>query len=400
MTKMCVPFWVRCRRYTLSVLWRRIRQPFRRHAHYKRAVALSVPFLVTATPRKRNFKSVLAVGDFSQITGLSRAFRAELQILAKEYANCDFRVQCLSLLPENVPRLNAPDHLILLTQPDTYQHIFQLFEPSDLRDTYRTGFAVWEMQNFPRHWKPYLDCVHQIYTPSNFSAIALRKERPDSVVVRPHQLLSCSVELPDSVKREDFNISETDFLGMAVMDLRTCPDRKNPHGTILAWQKAFGNQSDKVLLLKCHFSRHTEVIRKEIQDLIAGYSNIRLLERHFSDIEMRSFQSLADVYISLHRSEGYGLNIAEMLALNKPTVVTDWSGNIDFTRGHPLAYSVPTRIIPYRDYLGTYRGTARCGLYWAEPDLDRAVSYLRDIADKSSCSTSHASCALPHLIMV
>ena len=37
-----------------------------------------------------------------------------------------------------------------------------------------------------------------------------------------------------------------------------------------------------------------------------------------------------DCYVSLHRSEGLGLTMAEAMAVGKPVVATAWSGNLDF----------------------------------------------------------------------
>lgn len=383
LTKMCVPWRVRLKRYTPSIIWRRVRQPLRRYMHRKRHNAFCTLYTrPDVNLPDNNNSTVLAIGNISDTTGLSRAFRAEVEHFKQEYTHT-FQAHCLSAIPPE--KLDAdgyytdvPDHLILLGQPDMYKKILQLFRPNALKYTYRTGFAVWEMPHFPQHWKPFLDLVHQVYTPSRFSGRALGKgiDPATHIRIRPHHLLH--TPRPKSViTRHDLGIAVTDFLGMAIMDLRTCPDRKNPHGTILAWQQAFAHQSDKVLLVKARFSDKTAVIKHELQDLMRGYPNIRFVEKEFSHDDMQQFQSLADVYVSLHRAEGYGLNIAEMLALGVPSIVTDWSGNTDFTDTHPLALRVPVQLIPYTDYLGTYHGK---NLQWAEPDIRYAAQYLRQVA--------------------
>lgn len=387
---MCVPWRVRLRRYSIPVIWRRLRRPIRFWVHYRRAKKFCRPYVAQPLVKQACAQTVLAVGNFSETTGLSRAFRAELDILRDEYKDFNFRAVCLSHPRHDLP---APDRLILLCQPDTYQDILSRFAPAALKNTYRIGFAVWEMQAFPRQWRPYLSCMHEVYTPSEFSAAALRKGFSNTVTVRPHTLLPCQPLEDAAMSRQTLGVKDEDFLGLAIMDIKTCPDRKNPHGAILAWQKAFSDQKNKVLLLKVRFSRHTQIIREELLNLIAEHKNIRLVEEEMSDTQVRAFQSLADVYISLHRAEGYGLNIAEMLALGKPSVVTDWSGNTDFTRGHPLVYSVPATLIPYSDYLGSYNGTGWC-LKWAEADIECAARHLKVIC----AATAHASCASQHLI--
>jgi glycosyltransferase involved in cell wall biosynthesis len=37
-----------------------------------------------------------------------------------------------------------------------------------------------------------------------------------------------------------------------------------------------------------------------------------------------------DSYISLHRSEGFGLTMAEAMYFSKPVIATGYSGNLEF----------------------------------------------------------------------
>src|SRR3712207_9035191 len=46
----------------------------------------------------------------------------------------------------------------------------------------------------------------------------------------------------------------------------------------------------------------------------------------------RSLFAASDCYVSLHRSEGFGLTMADAMALGKPVIATGYSGNVDFMR--------------------------------------------------------------------
>ena len=48
-----------------------------------------------------------------------------------------------------------------------------------------------------------------------------------------------------------------------------------------------------------------------------------------------------DAVVSLHRSEGFGLILAEAMYLGKPVVATGWSGNMDFMNSGEL---LPRRL--------------------------------------------------------
>ena len=45
---------------------------------------------------------------------------------------------------------------------------------------------------------------------------------------------------------------------------------------------------------------------------------------------MAALFARADCYVSLHRAEGFGLTLAEAMALGKPVIATGFSGNTDF----------------------------------------------------------------------
>ena len=81
----------------------------------------------------------------------------------------------------------------------------------------------------------------------------------------------------------------------------------------------------------------------------------------------------ADVLLSLHRSEGFGLTIAEAMLAGLPVIATNWSGNVDFLtkeRGVPIGY----RLVPSRDPQATYD---HAHMHWAEPDIGEAAEALR-----------------------
>jgi glycosyltransferase involved in cell wall biosynthesis len=89
---------------------------------------------------------------------------------------------------------------------------------------------------------------------------------------------------------------------------------------------------------------------------------------------MLSLIGNCDCYISLHRSEGFGLGMAEALALGKPVIATDYSGSRDFVTeatGFPVPYTL-RKLIP-----GEYRFCE--GQSWAEPDLRIAVHRMRAV---------------------
>lgn len=70
---------------------------------------------------------------------------------------------------------------------------------------------------------------------------------------------------------------------------------------------------------------------KAVTELAGRDPRITLVLETMSKDKLLGLQSVCDCFVSLHRAEGFGRNIAEAMALGKPVVVSDFSGNRDFT---------------------------------------------------------------------
>jgi glycosyltransferase involved in cell wall biosynthesis len=154
--------------------------------------------------------------------------------------------------------------------------------------------------------------------------------------------------------------------------------RKNPMAAIAAFRRAFGDAPDRVMAIKlvdngAHRARH------ELEAAISGVANIRLIEGMLPHADMAGLIDASDIVISLHRSEGFGLVLAQAMALGKPVVATGWSGNLDFMNEGNSAL-VSCSLVPVRDPDGAFDA---CDQEWAEPDIDHAADWLRRLADNA-----------------
>ncbi len=298
-------------------------------------------------------KGYVLIGDTAKPNGLSRAYRYESDRLSAE-----------GLLSK------SSRNFLILGQPRHYRKILAS-PPPGFKDGYRIGLWVTEFETFPTDWLFALDLVHEIWTPSSFSERAIRAVTNLPVKVIPHAV---RVEDGPSLDRSCFGVQADQFLGLAIMDLGTCPDRKNPLAHIAAWRQAFGDVDRVHLLMKIRIGRNTEFMRTAIHAALKGVRNISLVEEMFNDEDISAFQRMGDVYLSLHRSEGYGLNIHEMLERGTPAIATGYSGNMDFMPRYPHARTVPFHLVPYSDRTRHYRDT---GLQWAEPNIAAAAELLR-----------------------
>ena len=376
------------RRWTLKAIQRRLRLPMRRRKWERRNREATAPYRIASrqgrTPDGTGGGHVCILGDFTGRTGLSRAGLYELERLRAEHPDPEVH----DLGPaihrgEIIAAVDGPpvDRLYLLSAPDTYAFLLPVLPPDRVQVAWRTGLWVWEAPRLPPHWRFAQDLVDEIWTPSAFSAVAIRGAVGDIPVrVRPHP-----VRPPEHGTGEDaaaamrarLGIGVDDFMGLAIMDVSICPARKNPWAHVAAWLGAFGDRQDRVLVMKVRVSKVTRVVLDELRTMIGAAGNVRLMEAELTDAEIAALQSAADVYLSLHRAEGYGLNIHECLALGTPVIATDWSANAEYGPAFPHYRGVPYHLVPCRDWTGHY---ADDDFSWAEADLDAAVRKLHALA--------------------
>ncbi|MCL5048226.1 MAG: glycosyltransferase [Firmicutes bacterium] len=249
----------------------------------------------------------------------------------------------------------------------------------------------WELPLMPDHLIKLANDLRPdaILVGSNFVKNIFNNILPFPVHVVP-PIVEVATDL--STSKQVLNIPEDTLVYLISFDANSPFRRKNPIGGIDAYIKAMPNQiTDSVLVVKAsHLYKFPEA-RKIIKQKLASINGI-LIEEHISPTEMGSLLSLADIYISLHRSEGFGLGMAESMYLGKPVIGTAYSGNTDFlnnSTGCPVGYEL-VKIQPGDFYLNPTPWYAELHApknkptYWAEPDLDDAVAWIRELAKSES----------------
>jgi glycosyltransferase involved in cell wall biosynthesis len=251
----------------------------------------------------------------------------------------------------------------------------ELIASSNLADRYKIGFWAWELSQFPDAWLPALAEVDEVWAPSAFIADAVRSKTTKPVMVMPHPV----VPTPADPARARFGLSDTDFVVLTSLDLNSFFSRKNPQATIAAFQHAFPDQTDVRLVIKMHGgARSFDSERAEIVKWIEDDERIVVIDEVLQREEMDALQESADCFISLHRSEGFGLNIAEMMGRGKPVVSTAYSGSNEFVR-RDTAFGVGFAMTA----VGKDQYPFWNGQFWAEPSARSAAASLREIYEHS-----------------
>ncbi len=280
--------------------------------------------------------------------------------------------------PANSPTTDSPPAgapLVLHINPPLLPLAMLRLGRAVLRHRRIIGYWAWELPVVPQDWRAGLPFVHEVWAPSRFTAAALDPLLPGRVRVVPHPLaITPPTAQPD---RPGFALPPDVVTVLVSFNLASSFERKNPLAAIAAFRAAFANRNDRLLLLKVGYPEHFPADLARLRQAIGASPNMRLDSGTLSPCRSRALIASADIVLSLHRSEGFGLVPAEAMLLGKPVIATGWSGNMDFmdaTCAAPLGY----RLVPVADPRGVYDIP---GAEWAEPDLDEAVVQLRRLAD-------------------
>jgi glycosyltransferase involved in cell wall biosynthesis len=236
------------------------------------------------------------------------------------------------------------------------------------------GYWAWEFPRIPDSWLPSLHYLHEIWVPSELTRVAVAAATDLPVRVVPHPLPPVH---PTPDMRARLGLPAEALIVLTAFHMGSAFTRKNPLAAIAAFRRAFGDAPDRVLAIKLIDHGASPIARDELERAIAGAPNIRLINVMLPPADMSGLMAAADIVLSLHRSEGFGLVPAEAMQLGKPVVATGWSGNMDFMNERnsaPVSYD----LVPVQDpYDGAFVAD---GQLWAEANVDHAAQWLRRLA--------------------
>jgi glycosyltransferase involved in cell wall biosynthesis len=227
----------------------------------------------------------------------------------------------------------------------------------------------------PPQWVPALAKLHEVWVPSRFVAETVANPARKPVRLVPHAV---PVEDFDQAEaREQLQLPRDAFLFLTIFDSNSYLRRKNVLGAIRAFIDAFptGGASAPMLVVKCHGRGNRGPEFREMVERARSSERLILIDRVFSPHQMSLIQAACDCFVSLHRAEGFGLNIAECMGKGKIVIATDFSGSTDFARPSNAL------LVPYRmAEVGRGGYVHGGGQWWAEPDHDAAVDAMRRAA--------------------
>ncbi len=251
-----------------------------------------------------------------------------------------------------------------------------------LKDRYNVGVWWWELADFPQAYWESFRWFDEIWVGSTFVQSSLSKCSPVPVVRIPPAL---ELTKEAMVGRAELGLPEGEFLFLFMFDFLSSFERKNPLAVARAFCQAFSPDQPARLVLKCINSDKAPEKLALLKEII-GDSHVTLIDHYLSALENASLISCTDCYVSLHRSEGLGLPLAEAMLMHKPVIATGWSGNADFTTASN-SYLIPYKLSVNAKDDGPYKQ----GEMWAEPDEKLAIEAMREVFNNRDAAALKAA---------
>ena len=364
--------------------------------HLKHKVAKAVRRTFISRPSRQFMPSlsddpVVVAGLFSTGSGIGQSARACYRALERAGINClalDLspkfnQVDLISDIPtiDSLPPGREGTIILHLNGPET-QH--GLYHAGLLlgRKWRVIGYWAWELQEPPLGWARAAQHLSEIWTPSEFVKTSIESMVDVPVRVVPHYI-SVPEETANGTGHSGSETGSLTFLTVA--DGFSSFHRKNLQGAVQAYTEAFSEKDEHRLIVKCrNLHRYADVV-DGINRSISDRQDIELVTHTLHESDMWSLIQSSDVVLSLHRAEGFGLHLAEAMALGKVVVGTNWSGNLSFMTAENSVL-VPSELVNLEDPTGIYGEFE--GSKWAQPSVQEASDKLRELAKNRQLRSS------------
>ncbi len=334
-----------------------------------------VAFVKRASAHRND--GVNLVGYFSKDSSLGHVAR----VLRDQLTAAGVGTACIDVPYSPSPNVDDPpptvheasfERTLVVGSADSYGMIRSVLG-TDLLDPATTDvYWFWELGRAPERHRRSAGLVRSLVAPSQFvanayeTAFGMAVQHVPFVVPRPAvgALPPRWADLPDSTVR--FIVS---------FDYHSVSARKNPGDAVEAFCRAFRPDEGPLLIVKSTNAMEHPRDRDALVAQANGRSDIVFWDEVLRHDQQMAVVSAVDCVVSLHRSEGFGLHLAEAMWLGTPTIATRWSGNLDF-QSDANAFLIDAIQVPVVDDLGVYEA----GQTWAQPELGQAVAAMRVVA--------------------
>jgi glycosyltransferase involved in cell wall biosynthesis len=259
------------------------------------------------------------------------------------------------------------------------------------------AFSMWELPQVSEVWHPALQMFDVLVAGSPFIRHSFAFSLPEAMVIDAPLFLPLRSRVTADRKR--FGLAGDICYCIASFEPLSAGERKNVKAVVAAFQAAVIAAPNLNLIIKVNNPSPRGVEHRALAQLrqaCAGIPGVRFITDTLPHSDVLSLYASCDIYVSMHRSEGYGLGMYEAMQLGKPVIATGWSGNMAFM-DHTSACLTSYHLVPVPVWRGGVayisRGYRR-PVQWAEPKVDDAAKWLARLASSPELRREKGAAAL------
>ena len=370
--------------------------------------ARKLPAPARATPPGVNW-----IGPANRASGLGTASRSYLRALgaaglATRLIPLDKLFGHQALVEHDIPNTRQDFPITMVhANADLTDAAFDHYGDELARARYRIGLWVWELPAARPEWQAAAARYDEIWVPSTFCQTAFKAITNTPVHILPYPLADLPAHNPAAdtaatraATRAAYDLPEDAFVFLYMFDTFSFVDRKNPQCLLDAFEAEFANNPGVILVLKIsyfdnltsNYSAGNGPLLFKLEDMAARLPNLRIITDILGTSDVHNLLAAADCYVSPHRSEGFGLTVAEAMHIGKPVIATDFGGTTDFVEAgvaFPLSYKITE--------LAADRGPYAAGNVWADPSLSHLRDLMRELAANPALCAQTGAAAAAHM---
>lgn len=336
-----------------------------------------------AAPAKLKNPGINLIGYLRAETGMGQAARQLAQAIAAAGLPLSLHNLDLGVVARSEDATFGPaesnfqhDINLFVVNADQVPHVFAALGPVVTVGRINIGYWLWELEDFPARFRDAFSLLDEVWTPTSFCVDAIGRRAPIPVKRLPFPIERRPTTAEQPQIRARLGLPADVFLVVFVFNYLSYFERKNPLAAVAAFRQAFGDDPTKRLLIKTAQHDFAPEDHARLVAATATLANVSLVTEYLDRAEVDALIADSDVYLSLHRSEGFGLTLAEAMIAGTPVISTTYSAPRDFfdaNNGFPVQYE----LVTLTEDAGPYPRGSR----WADPDVADAARQLRQVVE-------------------